>query len=220
MVGGVVHALRQTFAASTYEAHVIVIDDGSSDATARVAEEAGATVIRHILNTGSGGATSTGIAYAREHGFTAAATLDADGQHHPEDVLTGLSELKKTGADLLVGSRLIHDSSEHMSPLKRFFSWGATMVTLVLFGIRVTDTQSGLRIFSERAINELRWKLEGYEFCSEMLWRAKQQGLTVAEYPIHTIYTDYSRSKGQSSWNAFNIVKTLLRQRLVELFSE
>jgi hypothetical protein len=79
-----------------------------------------------------------------------------------------------------------------------------------------TDSQSGLRIFSRKSIEQLRWKTSGYEFCSEMLWRAKQQKLKLSEYPIEAIYTDYSKSKGQNNWNAINIIKRLLKRRIVE----
>ena len=93
-----------------------------------------------------------------------------------------------------------------------------SLFTYLLFGINVTDSQSGLRIFSKRAINGLQWKSTGYEFCSEMIWRAKQARMSVGEYPIKAIYTDYSRAKGQNNWNAINIVKRLCKQRIAEIF--
>jgi hypothetical protein len=124
----------------------------------------------------------------------------------------------KGGADLLIGSRLIN--SDGMSKVKALGNQGLSFITLILFGIKVTDSQSGLRIFSKRALSKLRWKTDGYEFCSEMLWRAKQQKLQIAEYPVRAIYTDYSKAKGQNNWNAFNIVKSLIKRRVVELFSE
>ncbi|HET6924805.1 MAG TPA: glycosyltransferase family 2 protein [Candidatus Saccharimonadales bacterium] len=222
VVAAVINDLHKVFEGSAYEAHVIVVDDGSSDATPEVAEKAGAHVIRHILNSGSGSATATGLSYAQAHGFTVAATLDADGQHQAHDVLRGVDLLVNGGADLLIGSRIIDTQASHMSLLKTIGNKGLSFITFLLFGINVTDSQSGLRIFSERALKDLKWKTSGYEFCSEMLWRAKQLGLTVAEYPIKAIYTDYSVSKPgrQNNWNGFNIVKVLLRQRIVELFSE
>ncbi|MDB5180433.1 MAG: hypothetical protein JWO54_191, partial [Candidatus Saccharibacteria bacterium] len=70
--------------------------------------------------------------------------------------------------------------------------------------------------FSRKAIEQLRWQASGYEFCSEMLWRAKQQKLLVSEYSIKAIYSDYSKGKGQNNWNAINIVKSLLKRRIME----
>jgi glycosyltransferase involved in cell wall biosynthesis len=197
---------------------IIVVNDGSVDRTEQVAREQKAYVISHILNSGSGGATATGISFAQQQGFDIAATLDADGQHAGEDLVKGIETIQGSKTDLLIGSRLI--DSEGMSKTKVAGNKGLSLITYMLFGINVTDSQSGLRIFSKRALDELKWKSSGYEFCSEMLWRAKQLGLKVDEYPIKAIYTDYSLSKGQNNWNSFNIIKVLLQRRIMEVFGE
>ena len=218
VIGKVVKDLVDCFKASNYAYEVIVVDDGSKDDTAQAANDAGARVIQHVLNSGSGGATATGLSYAQQNGFDIATTSDADGQHDATDVLRGVEALIATQNDLLVGSRLIDAAG--MSRVKVLGNRGLSFITFILFGINITDSQSGLRVFSRNALDGLRWKTNGYEFCSEMLWRAKQAGLKIGEYPIKAIYTDYSKGKGQNNWNAFNIVKTLLARRLVELFSE
>jgi glycosyltransferase involved in cell wall biosynthesis len=218
VIDKVIVDLINTFKDSEYTFKVIVIDDGSKDETSAKAERAGADVIRHILNTGSGGATATGLSYAQQLGFEIAATIDADGQHSSADLLKGVKLIQNNKHDLLIGSRLI--DSEGMSRTKRIGNKGLSFITYLLFGVNVTDSQSGLRIFSKKSLDELKWKTNGYEFCSEMLWRAKQQGLRIGEYPIKAIYTDYSSAKGQNNWNAFYIIKSLLRRRLVELIGE
>lgn len=195
---------------------IVVVNDGSGDDTASKASDAGATVISHILNSGSGSATATGLSYAEQEGCQSAATMDADGQHNPKDVVKGILLLQTNRQDLLIGSRLI--DSQGMSLSKRLGNKGLSLLTFMLFGVNVTDSQSGLRVFSRRALSQLRWKTSGYEFCSEMLWRARQLGLKIGEYPIQAIYTDYSRSKGQNNWNAFNILRSLISRRIVELF--
>ena len=194
----------------------VVVNDGSKDETANEAKKGGAIVINHILNSGAGSATLTGLAYARQHNYDIAATMDADGQHAPDDVLEGIKSIDQGNADLLIGSRLI--DSRGMSKIKVLGNKGLSLFTYLLFGINVTDSQSGLRIFSRRAIDGLQWKSTGYEFCSEMIWRAKQARMSVSEYPIKAIYTDYSRAKGQNNWNAINIVKRLCKQRIAEIF--
>ena len=141
--------------------------------------------------------------------------MDADGQHAADDVVKGIDEIIKRGDDLLIGSRLI--DSRGMTTAKVIGNKGLSIITYLLFGINSTDSQSGLRIFSHRALESLRWKTNGYEFCSEMLWRAKQQKLRISEYPIKAIYTDYSKAKGQNNWNAINIIKSLIRRRIAEL---
>ena len=217
VIADVIAAAKKTFSkAKKYHIDIVVINDGSKDATSTEAKKAGAIVIDHILNSGAGGATLTGLSYARQHNYDIAATMDADGQHAPEDVLDGIKTSDADGVDLLIGSRLI--DSTGMSRTKVLGNKGLSVITRILFGIDVTDSQSGLRIYSRRAINSLDWKSTGYEFCSEMIWRAKQANMTIDEYPIQAIYTDYSRSKGQNNWNAINIVKRLFKQRLVELF--
>lgn len=210
-----IHTAVKVFEASNLKIDIIVVDDGSKDNTAKSAQDAGAIVIRHILNTGAGGATATGLSYAEQNSYTVAATMDADGQHDPKDVVTGISLILNSDTDLLIGSRLI--DSQGMSRVKVIGNKGLSLVTYLLFGIDSTDSQSGMRIFSRRALEGLKWKTRGYEFCSEMLWRAKQQHMKIDEYPIKAIYTDYSRSKGQNNWNAVNIIKSLLLRRISEL---
>lgn len=217
VVADVIRAARKVFSTQkSITIDIVVINDGSKDETSRKAKEAGAIVVDHILNTGAGGATLTGLAYARQCSYDIAATMDADGQHAPEDVLKGIKISSKGATDLLIGSRLIN--SEGMSKTKILGNKGLSFITRLLFGINVTDSQSGLRIYSTRALHELDWKSTGYEFCSEMIWRAKQAKMTIYEYPIQAIYTDYSKSKGQNNWNAINIVKRLFKQRLAEMF--
>lgn len=218
VIKSVVREIDARFSKSVYDYKIIIVDDGSKDDTAKEAQLAGATVIQHILNTGSGGATATGLSYADQNDYDVAVTMDGDGQHHADDVFKGVGLLEQNGADLLIGSRLI--DTDGMSQVKIMGNKGLSFITYLLFGINVTDSQSGLRIFSKKALAELKWRTSGYEFCSEMLWRAKQLGLQIREYPIRAIYTDYSKSKGQNNWNAFNIIKSLLRRRMMELFGE
>ena len=215
VIGDVVRETIASLKKSAYECSVLVINDASTDDTSATAQSAGALVINHILNTGAGGATATGLEYALKHNFDVAATMDADGQHDIMDVLNGIKLQQKTKNDLLIGSRLMDPRG--MSRTKQIGNWGLSVITFVLFGVRSTDSQSGLRIYSKRAIENLRWRTSGYEFCSEMLWRAHQLRLSISEYPIKAIYTDYSRSKGQNNWNAVNIIKTLIQRRITEL---
>jgi len=217
-IGEVIKSLHKEASKKKLNFQIIVIDDGSKDNTALVSKKAGAKVISHILNTGSGGATATGLSYAQQNGFDYAVTLDADGQHRPEDAMRGITLAQKADVDLFIGSRLIN--SEGMSNIKILGNRGLSFITFLIFGVSVTDSQSGLRVFSRTALEKLKWKTNGFEFCSEMLWRAKQLSLKIEEFPIKAVYTDYSRLKGQNNWNAFNIIKSLLKRRIVEVFGE
>lgn len=218
VIEGVVRDAKKKLKISGHTIDIVVVNDGSKDDTSLKAAAGGAVVINHILNSGAGGATATGLSYANQNGYDMAATMDADGQHKPEDIVRGIKELKAQGADLLIGSRLVDVSKKDMSPLKRIGNWGLSLITMLLFGVYTSDSQSGMRIYSRKALEQLRWKTSGYEFCSEMIWRANQIGLAIGEYPITVIYTDYSKAKGQNNWNGINILKSLVRRRLVEIF--
>jgi glycosyltransferase involved in cell wall biosynthesis len=215
VIGNVVRDITSAFKKTQITATIVVVNDGSRDNTSHIARKSGATVIDHILNSGAGGATATGLSYAEQKGFDIAATMDADGQHRPDDVVKGVQKIMGSDVDLLIGSRLI--DSTGMSRVKILGNKGLSFITYLLFGINSTDSQSGLRVFSRRSLEELRWKTSGYEFCSEMLWRAKQLHMNIDEYPIHAVYTEYSTSKGQNNWNAINIIKSLVKRRLSEL---
>lgn len=196
---------------------VVVVNDGSTDNTAEIASRY-ALVVSHILNSGAGAATATGLSFAERNNYDVAVTMDADGQHLPRDVLAGVRQSLDDETDLLIGSRLFDTNG--MSSVKILGNKGLSFITYLLFGVNVTDSQSGLRVFSKRALSQLKWRTSGYEFCSEMLWRARQQRLKISEYPITAVYTKYSKSKGQNNWNAFRIVNSLMRRRVVEIFGE
>lgn len=215
----VITDLKDILRHRTFTAEVIVVDDCSQDDTVQRVVRTGSRVVRHVLNCGSGGATATGLSYAQLNEFDMAVTCDADGQHAPEDVIRGIDLMMAgRGGDLLIGSRLIN--SDGMTKTKIAGNLALSLFTALLFGVKVTDSQSGLRVFSKRALGSLKWRSSGYEFCSEMLWRARQQGLVVKEYPIQAIYTEYSNAKGQNNWNGINIIRTLIRRRVVDVLGE
>lgn len=216
VIAEVVKSAKEHFSKSGLSISIVVVDDGSSDSTAKKAHRAGAVVISHLINSGAGAATATGLHYAKKNNFDIAATMDADGQHSPKDVMTGINKMISGSTDLLIGSRLIDSSG--MSSLKVIGNKGLGLITFLVFGVKSTDTQSGLRIFSKKAVDTLTWDAPGYEFCSEMLWRAKQRKLVTSEYGIKAIYTGYSKQKGQNNWNGINIVKSLIKRRVVEFF--
>jgi len=164
VIDGVVKSLSAALKKEAYSYLIVVVDDGSKDDTAKIASSAGAHVIQHILNSGSGGATATGLSYAQQKGFDIAITLDADGQHDPQDAMRGLLQINRRKCDLLIGSRLMDSSG--MSKVKILGNKGLSFITYILFGINVTDSQSGLRVYSKKALDNLKWKTSGYEFLS------------------------------------------------------
>jgi glycosyltransferase involved in cell wall biosynthesis len=188
---------------------VLVVDDGSRDGTSRLAKEAGALVVRHAVNRGVGAALGTGIEAAVRLGADAVVTMDADGQHRAEDAAKVFDRLDKGDVELVIGSRMIKGDDEGNMPFHRvLFNTIGNMLTFLLFGVWVTDSQSGLRGLSYKAARAIELRTNGMESLSEFIKEKKDRRWRMAEVPIKAIYTDYSMSKGQ---NFFVGVKVALR---------
>ncbi|MFA5926682.1 MAG: glycosyltransferase family 2 protein [Patescibacteria group bacterium] len=192
---------------------VIVVNDNSTDNTSRVAKEAGAVVLNHRLNLGAGGATMTGLEYARRNNFDVAVTMDSDGQHDPSEIKK-LVKRVLSGYDLVIGSRLL-GSQRHGMPLIKWIGNNAfNVITFLFYGVWVTDSQSGFKAFSKKAMEKCQVESVGYEICSALIGKAKAEHLRICEEPIKIIYTDYSKRKGQHYLNGFNIVIRLALSKI------
>ncbi|NLG51760.1 MAG: glycosyltransferase family 2 protein [Chloroflexi bacterium] len=172
-----------------YASTVLVVDDGSTDGTAAVAKAAGAEVIRHEQNQGKGAALNTGFHRARELAADAIVTLDGDGQHFPEELCLVIQPILDGQADIVVGSRYLENTSD--VPQRRV--WGHRFFNLItnqLSGVAVTDSQSGFRAFSRRALDALSLSSKGFSVESEMQFLASDCNLRVCEVPITIKYLD------------------------------
>lgn len=165
---------------------VIVVDDGSSDATAEKARAAGAAVLRHGENRGKGAALHTGLEYALAEGFEAAITVDADGQHDVAEIPAFIEEYVASHADIVVGSRM----RDHRGmPIVRAVTNRLTSSVLSLIaGQRITDSQSGFRLIRCATAARLPVLTTRYDAESEIIVRAIRSGMKVSEIPIKTIY--------------------------------
>jgi glycosyltransferase involved in cell wall biosynthesis len=172
-----------------YVDEVLVVDDGSQDATAELAQEAGATVLYHSENQGKGAALNTGFAAVRAQGGGIVVTLDADGQHEPAELLEVIAPICEGKADLVIGSRYLVKESD-VPPSRvwghRFFNF----LTKQASGVSVSDSQSGYRAFSTRALELLDFSSRSFSVESEMQFLARQYDLRVVEVPIVIRYTD------------------------------
>jgi glycosyltransferase involved in cell wall biosynthesis len=175
--------------ARLYADRVVVVDDGSTDATAEVARAAGAEIVSHPCNRGKGAALNTGFAHVRRLAPRAVAVLDADGQHRPGEIRPVLAPVLAGEADIVVGSRYL--GSGHHVPAARV--WGHrffTGLTNRLSGTRVTDSQNGFRAFSSAAIEAITFSSRGFSVESEMQFLARAHGLRLVEMPVTTLYQD------------------------------
>lgn len=168
---------------------VIVVDDGSTDATSEIARAAGAIVLIHSSNQGKGRALATGLQKARELLPRAVVILDGDGQHVPAEIPTVLAPILVGEADMVVGSRYLNGNSR--VPLMRVLGHRVfNFFTNHTSGTHLTDSQSGFRAFSGRVLNHLSFHSIGFSVESEMQFLAQEHGWRVKEVPITVRYTD------------------------------
>jgi len=175
-----------------YVDQVVVIDDGSSDQTALVAEKAGAMVISHGSNKGKGAAVRTAFEHAKGTGCNALVLLDGDGQHDPAYIPSLVKPVLEDKADMVVGSRYLEIKS-HIPRVRKLGQRVLTLFTNVGSPVKLTDSQSGLRAFSPKAMQAFSFVEQGLPVESEMQFLANDAGLRVIEVPISIVY--YGRPK-------------------------
>lgn len=186
---------------------VLVVDDGSTDETANLAEQAGAVVLRQEKNQGKGAALKVGMNYALEGGYTGVITLDADGQHDPAEIEKFLYAYRACRADLIVGIR----NFRKIPPVRRVANWLGRYSLSWVLRQPVLDNQSGYRLISRRLIQRLlNSEEQGFEFEVEMIVICLQYGYQLAGVPIRTIYGN-ERSHIQPLSHVFNFVRMLWR---------
>ena len=195
-------------------AHVVCVDDGSRDGSAAIANAAGATVLRHVVNQGQGAALRTGFDFVLRHtGAAYVVTFDADGQHLVEDAERMVRRARDEGVDVVLASRFTGTTQE-MPRLRELILRAAVRFTRVTSGLDVTDTHNGLRVLSRTAVERIDLRMPRMAYATELLDAIVPAGLSYVEEPVTVIYTDYSRAKGQRNSNAFNILFDLAVRRL------
>jgi len=166
---------------------VIVVDDGSTDHTARVAELAGANVVRHTENRGYGSAIQSILAEAKKQDADILVILDADSQHNPDEI-PSLVKAVSEGADVVIGSREMQRSE--IALYRRLGQRVLSRLTRVASREKLSDTESGFRAYSRKAIDTLELKETGMAVSSEIVSEANAKGLKITEVPVSVIYTE------------------------------
>jgi glycosyltransferase involved in cell wall biosynthesis len=192
-------------------ARVVVVDDGSGDATAARAAAAGAEVLVHPENRGKGAALVTGLAALAREGVARVLTLDADGQHLPDEIPVLLAASDAAPDAIVVGERMKDD--QPIAWYKRFGNWVADRLVGLFAGQRLPDTQSGFRVYPAAATLALGARGARYDFETEILLRAARRGLPVVGVPVRVYYPPVAErvSHFRAGRDTLRIIATVLR---------
>jgi glycosyltransferase involved in cell wall biosynthesis len=203
--------------AKKYAGKVIVVDDGGSDATAEVAGIAGAYVIRHSGNKGKGAAIQSILIEAKKDDPDVLIIMDADSQHKPDEIPRLVKPITE-GYDLVIGSRKL--DRQDIPSYRRFGQKILLSLTRLLTKNKLTDSESGFRAFSRKAINELDLSQTGFAVESEMIAEAEDKNLKVTEVPISAIYTKDSSTMNpvRHGLGVFTRILSMISERRPLLF--
>jgi glycosyltransferase involved in cell wall biosynthesis len=172
---------------------IIVVDDGSTDETYQQSlGTPGVIALRHFINRGKGAALKTGIEATKLLGADVVVTMDGDGQHDPKDIAR-MVQLIAEGYDVVLGTRAMDPAAVPLwkilaNKAGNFFTW-------LLFGLWVSDSQSGFRAFSRAAFESIETRTDRYEYDSEVIREICRHRLKFTELTVTVHYTDYSQSK-------------------------
>ncbi|HWL05726.1 MAG TPA: glycosyltransferase family 2 protein [Xanthobacteraceae bacterium] len=192
---------------------VVLVDDGSADATGDFAAAAGADVVRHPINLGQGAGLQTGIAYALARGADAIVTFDADGQHRASEIALLIETLARENADFVLGSRF-KGAAVNLPPRRRLLLKAATLFTRVTTGLDVSDAHNGFRALSRRGAQAITLRQNRMAHASEILHEIARSGLRYVEAPVTIEYSAYSLAKGQKISDSIVIMVDLFARRL------
>lgn len=190
---------------------VLVVDDGSTDETAAIAEALGAIVVRHETNRGYGGALQTIFSTARKLGAQELVIIDADGQHNPAEVPDLLAELRQ-GNDVVIGSRFLNGNDKSVPAYRKVGMKVLDAVTAFAGnGLSITDSQSGFRAYGPRAIEVIHPTGNGMSAGSEILVQASDNRLKVAEVPIQVRYDIAGTSSENPVSHGVSVLMSIVR---------
>ncbi|KKU39676.1 MAG: Glycosyl transferase, family 2 [Parcubacteria group bacterium GW2011_GWA2_46_39] len=188
---------------------IIVVDDGSSDATGSRAQAAGAIVLKHIVNRGYGAALVTGTDYALTNGAQYLVHFDADGQFEAKEIERLLEPLKVGATQVTLGSRFL-GKAHNLHWLRRAMIKLATIFTWAWSGVKLTDAHNGFRAFTAAAASQMKLRHNGMAVSSEIVDEIARLKLGYREVPVTVHYTDYSLYKGQPLSGKWQIIRDLV----------
>lgn len=204
-IAGIIERLK------TRHLEPVIIDDGSTDNTREIAERSCVCVLRNERNMGKGASLIKGIDYALSSGFDAVITMDADGQHNPDDVAGFLDYAERSDDTVFIGNRMLN--AKDMPRLRfftnKFMSWFISAIA----GQHIPDTQCGFRLIKKMALEKIKLETDKFEVESELLIKAARLGIRIKSVPITTIYTGE-----KSKINPFTDTLRFIRFAVKEIF--
>jgi len=196
--------------AQQYADCVLVVDDGSTDSTADIAKKLGAMVVSHHKNFGYGGALKTIFEKAKKLDIDALVIIDSDGQHDPKDIPLLLDRLEKGDADVVIGSRFIHNKKAEIPKYRIFGMKVLDNATKIAGSSTTTDSQSGFRAYGKKAINAINISKNGMSAGSEILIQITENKLKIAEIPIIARYDIEETSSQNPISHGISVVYNLI----------
>ncbi len=191
-----------------YVDDIIIIDDCSNDNTYEIVKSSSAQVIKLITNMGAGFATRVGCDIAIKHGADIIVTIDADGQHNPNEISKLIDYLILKKLDIVFGSR---KRNENMPVIKRIGNFGLSIIINIFFQTNISDSQTGFHVFTKEAYKKIRWKSCRYGFVSEISIRTVIQKLRYDEVPVQTLYNN--KIRGMSVTDGFKSLFSIIKWR-------
>ena len=193
--------------------NIVAVNDGSTDSTQEILESLDVLILRHSINLGAGAAISTGFRFIQnQKNAQAVVTFDADGQHSVEDAKAFAREILLCEEEVIFGSRFIKSKS-NIPTIKRIVLSVVVFFTNLLSKVNLSDAHNGLKAIKKTALKKIDINIDQYGYESQIINEVSRKGITYKEMPTNTIYTEYSKNKGQKLNNGLIILEDLFKSR-------
>ncbi|MEM4143333.1 MAG: glycosyltransferase family 2 protein [Candidatus Bathyarchaeia archaeon] len=206
-IGSLIEETMQILEAMKMPYEIVVVDDGSTDYTRKVASRYKVTVVSYSQNRGKGYALRKGLEHAQGDIIV---TIDADGSHSPKEIPDLITPLFD-GADVVAGSRFIGEAKDHTSKVHQFGNSLINATIMVLTGKKITDSQTGLRAFKKDLLRQIRLESCGFDIETELTVKSLKNGFKLVEIPIGCRRRVHGASKLKTLPDGFKIFKAMLK---------
>lgn len=198
---------------SKYFVNIVAVNDGSTDSSRDILESLDVTLLNHSINLGQGAAISTGFKYIQNlMNAKAVVTFDADGQHSVEDAKTFAKEILSCDEEVIFGSRFIKNKA-NIPFLKKIALSIVVLFTNRFSRTKLSDAHNGLKAIKKDSLKKIDITIDGFGFESQIIHQVSKKNMTYKELPTNTIYTSYSKNKGQKLINGLIILEDLFKSR-------